>query len=164
MKDRSTIALLIKELENDYSYIEDGARLLGKAILRVEATLWSDELDLMAHGGCLHSLFNAFDAYFFRVAKFFENNIDQQAWHRDLLDRMTLEIPGTRAALITDPELAERIDELRRFRHFFRNLYKASLSAAKIKIVYEAARGISEAFFPMHRAFCSWLVSVAEAL
>jgi hypothetical protein len=164
MKDRSVVALLIQELNNDFSFIEDGAALLGRAVSRVEASLWTDELDLMVLSGCLHSLYNAFEAYFLRVAKFFENNIDQQAWHRDLLDRMALEIPGTRAALITDPAIAERIDELRRFRHFFRNLYKARLSAAKLRIVCEAANGIAEAFRPMHKAFGSWLASVAESL
>jgi hypothetical protein len=164
MKNRSTIALLIVELENDFSYIEDGAQLLDRASLRVEASAWADELDLMVLGGCLHSLYNAFEAYFLRIAKFFENNVDQQAWHRDLLDRMTLEIPGTRAALLTDPELMERIDELRRFRHFFRNLYKARLSAPKLKIVHEAALGIAKDFLPMHKAFVAWLASLGEAL
>ena len=69
----------------------------------------------MLQGACLHGLYNAIEAYFLRVAKFFENNIDEAAWHRDLLDRMRLDVPGIRPALITDRILAERIDELRRF-------------------------------------------------
>ncbi|MGA2545256.1 MAG: hypothetical protein ABSF43_01810 [Rectinemataceae bacterium] len=162
MKDRKTILLLVKELENDFSYMKESAALLSRAILRVEATLWSDELDLLVLGGCLHFLYNSFEGYFLRVAKFFENNVDQQAWHRDLLDRMTLEIPEVRPAVITEKDLAERVDELRRFRHLFRNLYKTRLNAQKLKIVHEAALGIVEAFLPMHEEFCAWLASVAE--
>ena len=90
--------------------------------------------------------------------------MDQTTWHRDLLDRMTLEIPEIRPALLTDPSLAERIDELRRFRHLFRNLYKTRLSAPKLRIVQEASEGIVEAFAPMHKAFCAWLGAVADAL
>lgn len=164
MKDRKTIALLIQELGNDFSYLRDSDELLGKAAVRVEASHWSDELDLLALGGCLHGIYNALEAYFLRVAKFFENNVDQQAWHRDLLDRMLLEIPDIRPALITDPAVAERIDELRRFRHLFRNLYKTRLKAQKLRIVYEAAMGIADDFFPMHRAFMTWLRTLAQAV
>jgi hypothetical protein len=164
MKDRTTILLLIRELENDFSFIKSSAELLSRALLRVESSQWSDELDLLVLGGCLHSLYNAMEAYFLRVAKFFENNIDQQTWHRDLLDRMTLEIPDLRPALLTDSALVERIDELRRFRHLFRNLYRARLQAAKLRIVYDAARSSAEDFLPMHRAFCAWLAAMAEAL
>lgn len=164
MKDRGTIALLIKELDNDFSYIEDGAELLGRAALRVEASFWEDDLDLMVLGGCLHTMYNSFEVYFLRIAKFFENNVDQQAWHRDLLDRMTLDIPDIRPALITDRAVAERIDELRRFRHLYRNLYKTRLKAVKLRIVHEAAEGIVEDFLPMHRGFCSWLAALANAI
>ncbi len=164
MKNRNRIALLIQELESDFSYIGDGAGLLNRAIQRVETSHWSDELDLMVLGGCLHGLYNAFEAYFLRVAKFFENNVDQETWHRDLLDRMTLELPDIRPALLTDPDVAERIDELRKFRHLFRNLYRTRLKAPKLRIVYEAALDIVDDFLPMHRAFCSWLRSLAEAV
>ncbi len=39
MKDRTTIMLLVREL-------------LARASLRVEASRWSDELDLLVLGGC----------------------------------------------------------------------------------------------------------------
>lgn len=74
---------------------------------------------------------------------------------------MSLEIRDTRPALITESALLGRIDELRRFRHLFRNLYKTKLHPGKLKIVDEAAAGIDEAFLPMHRAFTSWLEELA---
>lgn len=118
----------------------------------------------MALGGALHNLYNAFEGYFMRVAKFFENDIDKQSWHRDLLDRMALEIPGVRPALITEREVVERIDELRRFRHVFRNLYKTRLHPAKVKIVLDAARGLSADFTGMHEGFIAWLEKLAEEI
>jgi hypothetical protein len=164
MKDRESIKLLIQELENDLDYIKDSSALRARAVVRLDASLWDDDLDLMMMGSCLHGLYNSFEAYFLRVAKFFENNVDQHAWHRDLLDRMTLELPGIRPALISEPAVAERIDELRRFRHVFRNLYKTRIKAAKLRIVNDSADGLDEAFLPMHDGFMNWLETLAGAL
>lgn len=164
MRDQRSIALLVRELENDLSFIKDAVALRDSAVRRAEGSAWADELDLMVLGSCLHSIYNAIEGYFLRVAKFFENNVDQQAWHRDLLDRMTLEIPAVRPSLVTDRGTAERIDELRRFRHLFRNLYKTRLNAAKLRIVDDAARGIYEEFLPMHQAFVQWLRTLADEL
>jgi len=47
------------------------------SISAAEESHWLDELDLMVLGTCLHGIYNALEAYFFRIAKFFENNIDQ---------------------------------------------------------------------------------------
>ncbi|MDP3177726.1 MAG: hypothetical protein Q8M76_07470 [Spirochaetaceae bacterium] len=164
MHDRTAMQTLIQELKNDFEYIQENCRLVEKAALRSSGSSWADELDLMVVGASLHGLFNAFEAYFLRIAKFFENNVDQQSWHRDLLDRMTFEIPDVRPALITDRLLVERIDELRRFRHVFRNLYKTRLTASKLKIVYDAAHGIDRDFGAGHKNFLEWLELVARSM
>lgn len=156
--------LLIQELKNDLMYIQDAASLCKRAEYRAEQSFWSDEMDLLALGSALHNLYNAFEGYFFRVAKFFENNIDKQSWHRDLLDRMALEIPGVRPAIITNREMLERLDELRRFRHVFRNLYKTKLHPGKVKIVFDSAQNLSEDFIHSHEAFIQWVKSLAAEL
>ena len=162
MKNQSAVLLLISELDADYSYIEEATALVDRTRQRLDLSGNNDELDLMVLGACLHGLYNAIEAYFLRIAKFFENSIDEAAWHRDLLDRMRLEVPGIRPALITDDNLAERIDELRRFRHLFRNLYKTRLHPAKLRIVDDCARNFALDFFPAHTAFLSWLRDLAE--
>jgi hypothetical protein len=164
MKNQGAVLLLTSELDADYSYIEEATALVDRARQRLELSGKSDELDLMVLGACLHGLYNAIEAYFLRIAKFFENNIDEAAWHRDMLDRMTLEVPGIRPALITDNNLAERIDELRRFRHLFRNLYKTRLHHSKLRIVDDCAINFAIDFFPAHTAFVSWLRALAENL
>jgi hypothetical protein len=164
MKDKKAFSLFIQELENDFRFIQSAAEMRTKAELRVEASRWNDELDLMVLGGYLHSLYNAIEAYFLRIAKFFENNVDQHTWHRDLLDRMTLEIPEVRPALLFEAGLIERIDELRRFRHLFRNLYKTRLRADKLGIVNQAARNIDTDFLEPHRSFIAWLNDVSAAM
>jgi len=157
MTDNASIRLLIQELGNDLGYVREASALCERAEARAENSGWSDEMDLLALGSALHNLYNAFEGYLLRVAKFFENNVDKQSWHRDLLDRMALEIPGVRPALITKREMIERIDELRRFRHVFRNLYKTRLHPGKVRIVLVAARGLADDFTGMHEVFIAWL-------
>ena len=134
--------LLTSELDADYTYIAEATALVDRARQRLELSGINDELDLMVLGACLHGLYNAIEAYFLRIAKFFENSIDEAARHRDLLDRMRLDVPGIRPALITDKVLAERIDELR--------------------IVADCACNFALDFSPAHTAFPSWLRELAE--
>jgi len=51
---------------------------------------------------------------------------------------MRIEIRGIRPVLISS-ELAEELDELRRFRHRFRNIYKSRLRADRVGEVLEIA-------------------------
>jgi len=164
MLDNALIQLLIQELGNDVAYVQDAVALRERAESRAAGSGWSDEMDLLALGCTLHNLYNAYEGYFLRVAKFFENNVDKKSWHRDLLDRMALEIPGVRPALIADRDALERLDELRRFRHVFRNLYKTRLHPGKVRIVVDAARGLDAGFKVMHEAFVAWLRELAAEL
>ena len=73
----------------------------------------------------LHNLYGAFEQLFKETARFFENRVDAGSCRADLLRRMQLEIQGIRPALLS-AETASGLDELRRFRHFFRHAYTAA--------------------------------------
>jgi hypothetical protein len=60
-------------------------------------------------------------------------------WHRDLLDQMSLEVPGVRPAVISTG-LKDVLEEYRGFRHVVRNVYTHHLSAEKIKSLIEKMR------------------------
>ena len=68
------------------------------------------------------------------IARFFENDLGPQSWHRDLLKRMKLEIPGYRPRLI-DEESFILLNEFRAFRHVFRHCYSFQLEWEREKIV-----------------------------
>lgn len=53
-------------------------------------------------------------------------------WHRTLIERMALEIPRIRPAVVTH-ETREDLDELRRFRHAMRHLYGASIDSRRLQ-------------------------------
>lgn len=67
----------------------------------------------------LVNYYTCLETAFLRISQQFENNLDRDRWHNDLLDRMLLEVEGTRPQVLS--EVAHgALRELMRFRHFKR--------------------------------------------
>lgn len=91
-------------------------------------------------GYYLHNLYCAFENICLNVARTFENQIeDLSQWHAALLKRMTLDIEGFRPHLLS-PEMYNCLDELRRFRHVFRNAYTIQLDPERMAIAFNHAQ------------------------
>ena len=86
----------------------------------------------------LHGLYTALENIFRNIASAFENNLDVSSWHRDLLQRMRLDLTPIRPAVI-DAEAYEKLDEMRRFRHVFRTLYGVELDPLRLGVVLRKA-------------------------
>ena len=62
----------------------------------------------------LHNLYCAFEDLFRIVANYFENHLTEEiAWHKELLNRMTLEIKGESHATATFSSLLRRLSSTR---------------------------------------------------
>lgn len=97
-------------------------------------------------GYYLHNLYNAFENVCLNVARAFENHIDDRSqWHAVLLKRMTLDVEGLRPKLLS-PESYQYLDELRRFRHVFRNAYTRELDPQRVVIVINQAQKLQELY------------------
>ncbi len=107
---------------------------------------------LPALGYTIHNIYCLMENYFLRVAKTFENQILADSWHKDLIRRMTLTIEGIRPALL-DEETAEDIDELRSFRHVFRNLYQSGIKPNKVMEIQRKLPAVLAMFGKCHRSF-----------
>jgi hypothetical protein len=88
--------------------------------------------------GCAHHLarlYNVVEQMGRRVAKVFENTIDdEKGWHSELIRRLTLDIPGVRPALWPEP-LVYPLRELRAFRHVFTHAYDLTLDPDKLRLL-----------------------------
>ncbi len=93
----------------------------------------------------LHNLYCAYEELFEIVAKYFENQVEPERYHADLLRRMKLNIPGVRPALISEGTYA-LLDELRRFRHFFRHAYGVDLDPERVEGVAKKAVELEKRF------------------
>jgi len=88
----------------------------------------------------LNNLYSAFENIGLNVARTFENQIDDRSQcHSTLLKRMTLDIEGIRPKLWSEPAY-QALNELRRFRHVFRNAYTLELDPQRIAIVLGEAQ------------------------
>ena len=83
----------------------------------------------------LARLYNVIEQMAQRVARLFENSIDDdRGWHAELIRRMTIEIRGVRPAFF--PEiLAPPLRELRAFRHVVTHAYDLVLDPEKMALL-----------------------------
>lgn len=126
--------VLDRNVQGDLATIERLYEALGSPDLDEAAP--QESLIVVAYR--LHSLYTAFENIFRNIAKAFENHLDKEAWHRELLQRMRLDLTPLRPAVI-DVEAYERLDELLRFRHVFRSMYGLNLDPSRLEIVLRKA-------------------------
>ncbi|MEX2445274.1 MAG: hypothetical protein WD492_16875 [Alkalispirochaeta sp.] len=161
-RSRDDFERLIAELQSD---VRDLRVVLGensRAWERIEHGA-DDRLDWAALGYTIHNVYGVIENYCLRVAKFFENGLEGSAWHKELLHRMTLEIGTLRPALLTEDTYL-LIDELRSFRHLFRNLYARPLDPDRTRLVQAKVGPAVKAFEDAHSAFVAKLEQIAAAL
>lgn len=154
------IAALIAQLEKEYRAVEENWDLNDDAWGRIRNGA-DHPLDWAALGYTLHAVYTSMENYFLRIAKAFENDLPGESWHRELLDRMQLEIPGVRPALL-DRESVRVIDELRAFRHVFRTLYDERLDAERLALLQKRMPSARAAFTRAHDAFVRKVAAILD--
>lgn len=85
------------------------------------------------------------------------------AWHKALPERMTLNIEGIRPALLDLP-MSFRVEELLKFRHVFRSIYKSPLVPEKVNLANKAAHNLAEDFRAYHKRFMEFLAGLVREL
>jgi hypothetical protein len=136
--DRIGLQTLHDEMREDCRIALDAC---SKAAARFERR------EEVALEGCAHHLcrmYNAIEQLGLRVAKVFENNIDdEQGWHGALLSRLAIRIEGVRPALLP-PDLKPPLRELKGFRHIFVHAYELELDPDKLALVLKYARQVAD--------------------
>ena len=130
----------------------------------VAAQKWVTELSSSGHrtglivsAYLLHNLYTAFENVFRNIAFAFENALDDRSgWHRQLLERMRLDLSPIRPAVIDDAAYVA-LDELLRFRHLFRSAYSARLDAGRLALVLRAAEELRPLYRPQIERFLEFV-------
>jgi hypothetical protein len=117
---------------NETRVLIEEIRKSREALLKIETFLVSTRGELGESGpgpekaiviaDLLAKYYTCLETIFLRVSQLFENNLSDDRWHVDLLDKMTLSITGMRDAVIGD-ETRSLLLELLKFRHFTRYYY-----------------------------------------
>jgi hypothetical protein len=163
MRDQAAFLTLRQELDGDFKEIMRIQELNRRAWDRIEAGA-KDLLDYGALAYTIHTLYGVFENYFLRIAKFFENNLPSDHWHKTLVERMALEIPGLRPALLPDDAVKKDVMQVLKFRHKFRHLYGEDLDSGQTSRVQEHLVRFLDVFPEIHAAYCVKLEQISERL
>jgi hypothetical protein len=163
MRTYESLLTLIQELEGDATEIER-VLLRNRTAWRRIAAGASDPVDWGALGFTIQTVYGVLENYFLRVSKYFENSLPADRWHQALVDKMAVDIPGLRPALLTEPERTREVKEILRFRHRLRNLYGEDLDPKKTRGVQETVETFFADFPALHSRFIDKLRSIADAL
>lgn len=163
MRTREAFLTLMQELDGDISEIKRLEAINIRAWVRIKEGA-TDILDYGALAFTIHNIYSVLENYFLRISRFFENNLPADSWHKTLIERMALEIPSVRPALIDDNELKNLIIELLRFRHKFRNLYGENLKPENTAAVQRTLTNVLKELPDVHGMFRAKLSQIAEKL
>lgn len=162
MRTKEGFQTLLVELEGDVQQLKNIQEQNTKAWDRICAGA-TDSLDYAALGFTIHGIYGLLENYFLRISKFFENNLPKESWHKALVDRMGLDIPGLRPALLLEAKDKELVMVLLKFRHKFRNLYGEDLNPQLITLVQlQAQELLGDRFIQIHQEFCQKLSSIMD--
>ena len=87
------------------------------------AQLGRTPMSALIVAGLLENYYTCLETILLRISQSFENNLDPARWHNDLLQKMTLEIEGIRAAAVSEEAFPPLFDLLK-FRHFKRYYFE----------------------------------------
>lgn len=149
---RVKFLILGREIQSDLQRVEKIYTVFGSPGLSRSG---SQEI-LIVEAYRLHGLYTAFENIFRNIATAFENHLDPASWHRQLLQRMRLDLTPLRPAVI-DAEAYERLDEMLRFRHVFRTMYGLELDALRLQVVLHKVLELKELYRPQVERFLGFL-------
>ena len=87
----------------------------------------------------LENAYTAIETLFMRISQSFENHLDQERWHSDLLEKMSLYIKNARPGVISEAT-SRNLGELLRFRHFKRYYFELDYDWRKVDLLIRIFR------------------------
>lgn len=113
-------------------------------------------------GGLVHDFYTGCEKLLVRIERAFGSSTpDGPDWHRDLLHRARLAIPGLRPAIL-DGAAVNELDGLRRFRHLYRNLYAFDLEWARVRELAGSLAGTWARVRPSFERFLDVVMLLAD--
>ena len=153
---------------NLVAHIRKHATMLGEVREQITATFEHDVPLIGKTGraavlvaGLLENYYTCAETIFVRIARFFENNVSPDTWHKDLLERMALEIDDVRPRVVAD-ETKRDLTELLRFRHFRRYYYGTAYDWDRLEELTARVARIHEPLLGELERFSDFVRSVAE--
>ena len=155
-RDCLRLAAVAAVLQKDLEAI---AQIQAHAVQLPGTGLNREQLESL--GFALHNLYNAIENSFTQISLTFENHVkDQSRWHRELLEKMLLDVPPLRFRVLP-PECRPLLADLFGFHHLFRHAYDFMLDEAKTVALWQRWRTEGTAVKEGLREFAAALTNIA---
>jgi len=123
-----------------------------------------EDRELMLMAAYLHHFYTGLESMFERISDELDGGVGRRGnYHREVLRSMTIDIGGVRPRVIS-PELAEELDDYRKFRHLFRHAYAAELRWKKMGHLALNITAIYNLVEINIKGFATFLVNLASRL
>ena len=126
--------------------LERQVESLQAALDRDLALLGRTQNAALIVAGLLENYYTCLETAFLRISQFFENTLDPERWHTDLLEKMTLHIEGVRLPAVSQtnyPNLLELL-KFRHFRYYFELEYDWDRLDFLVKKMKQAHPGVKQ--------------------
>ena len=131
------------EVNHLVAHIQKHLDLLANTALEIRLALQEDLPKLgktpraaMMVAGLVENFYTCAETMFVRISQFFGNHLPPDRWHRELLERMCLDIPQTRPRVLSDRTFNDLL-ELMRFRHFKRYYFGSAYDWDRVDALLE---------------------------
>ena len=141
MSGNDSANLLAADVEKHIGLLEELRNELEEAIEHDVEILGKTRRTAAMAASIIESYYTCCETVFFRISQFFENNLSDNRWHKDLLEKMTLEIAEIRPKVIDDAVYND-LYELLRFRHFKRYYFSLAFDWERLEEIIKRARRV----------------------
>jgi len=150
---------LIADIKADITYLQKEKNSIMRKLKRLETEKDYENIDshIKAIAGSLHSIYTGCENILERIIRTIDGDIPLgKDYHSLLLQRAVTEIEGVRPPIITI-EIFTKLDEMRAYRHKFRNIYLYLIAPARIIELANEGIALVEKFNTEINEFCSFL-------
>jgi len=143
----------------DITYLQKEKNSIMRKLKRLETEKDYENIDshIKAIAGSLHSIYTGCENILERIIRTIDGDIPLgKDYHNLLLRRAITEIEGVRPPIITI-EIFTKLDEMRAYRHKFRNIYLYLIAPARIIELANEGIALVEKFNTEINEFCSFL-------
>jgi len=121
-----------------------------------------DVRDAVLLGEIFCNVYTCMETVFLRISRAFENHLDADRWHKELLRKMRMEIPRVRPPVISQSTY-EALDELRRFRHFRRYYYDFEYDWDRLDYLSGLYRTLMPGLFKELETYTAFLKELSDS-
>ncbi|GEM_PF-283927 len=162
MLRETAIKTLISEIRYDLRSLDGIANEISQAPDTPDRKLSS--IEVRGYASLIHDFYTCLESMFQRISD--EINAGYPKGpnsHRRLIRSMAMDVEGVRPAVISS-EMLNELDELRKFRHFFRHAYGVPLNWDKVRVHIFRIKRIYPQIREEMEGFIGFLSDLAQSL